>query len=132
YFFHIGTHISLVSDKPILVNDTALTILTASPLRYSSFTIYKAGLFLIINGTHFIVRWDFGNRIYLTIGNKWKRRLDGVCSAHGHPSKGFIIKKEKYTNVWKVNNKCKVEMNKANDDEEKWRWAHNICVNILN
>ncbi|CAF3994218.1 unnamed protein product, partial [Rotaria sordida] len=127
-----GTYISLASNKSIRVNDTTLTILTATPIRYSSFAIYKAGSFAIIKGNHFIVRWDFGNRIYLTIGNKWKRKLDGVCSEHGRPNKGIIRKKEKYINTWKVNDKCKVEISKPNDDDEKWRWAHNICANIWN
>ena len=60
--FYIGIHISFVSGKSIHVDDQALTTLASSPARYSSFTIYKAGLFAVINGTHFHLRWDFGRK----------------------------------------------------------------------
>jgi hypothetical protein len=52
----------LESGKPIRVNDKDLTTLASSPARYSSFTVYKAGLFVVINGTHFILRWDYGKK----------------------------------------------------------------------
>ncbi|CAF3348387.1 unnamed protein product [Rotaria socialis] len=127
-----GTIIYLESGKPVQINNTALMALTSSPIHYPAFTIYKAGLFVIINGTNFIVRWDHDNRIYLTISGKWKGHLEGLCTKHDRPSKAFIIQKEKYTNVWKVNSKCEVESRKPKDDEEKSRWAHEICVHILN
>jgi hypothetical protein len=57
---HLGVNISFESGKSIRVNDEILTKLASSPAHYSSFTIYKAGLFVVINGTHFILRWDHG------------------------------------------------------------------------
>ena len=57
---YAGVHIKFASGKDILVNDKPLTALASSPVRYPTFTIYKAGLFAIINGTHFHLRWDFG------------------------------------------------------------------------
>ena len=56
FFSYIGEHISFESGKSIYVNDTPLTTLVSSPARYSSYTIYKAGLFVVINGTHFILK----------------------------------------------------------------------------
>lgn len=47
-------------------------------------------------------------------------------------SKGVIKPKESHLNAWKVNNECKVEEEKPKDDNEKWRWAHERCVVILN
>ncbi len=47
-------------------------------------------------------------------------------------SKGLILRKKKDVNVWKVNRKCKVEINKRTDGNEKWRWSHEQCVGILN
>ena len=58
--FYAGIHIAFASGKDIRVNDEPLTALASSPVRYPTFTIYKAGLFAIINGTHFHLRWDFG------------------------------------------------------------------------
>jgi hypothetical protein len=59
FFFLLGVRILFESGNTIHVNGTTLTTL---PARYSSFTIYKAGLFAVINGTHFILRWDFGRK----------------------------------------------------------------------
>lgn len=56
----LGVQVSFESGKDILVNNTALTKLGSSPARYPSFTVYKAGLFVIINATHFNLRWDRG------------------------------------------------------------------------
>jgi hypothetical protein len=47
-------------------------------------------------------------------------------------SQGIIKLKDKHVDVWKVNSKCKVERSKPNDGNEKWRWAHERCVAILN
>jgi hypothetical protein len=58
--FFKGFHITFASAKDIRVNDEPLTALASSPVRYPTFTIYKAGIFAIINGTHFHLRWDFG------------------------------------------------------------------------
>ena len=56
----IGITISLESGKPITVDNKALTTLGSSPARYPSFTIYKAGIFVVINATRFNLRWDTG------------------------------------------------------------------------
>jgi hypothetical protein len=47
-------------------------------------------------------------------------------------SKGLILRKEKYANEWKVDSKCEVEVNKPNDDKEKWKWVHEKCIAVLN
>lgn len=88
FFFlrFLGVQISFESGKSIQVNDKELTSLGSSPARYSSFTIYKAGLFAVINGSHFIIRWDYGSRIYLSVDNRWKGKLDGLCSEHATSS----------------------------------------------
>jgi hypothetical protein len=57
---YTGERISFESGKSLHVNGQALTKLASSPARYLSFTIYKAGLFVVVNGTHFILRWDHG------------------------------------------------------------------------
>ncbi|CAF0823545.1 unnamed protein product [Adineta steineri] len=127
-----GINISFESDKSIYVNDKALTTLTSSPAHYSSFTIHKAGLFVVINGTHFILRWDMGNRIYLTVDKKWKGKLDGVCSEHGSSNKDYVIQKPKHADSWKIDSECKVEESKPTDDnEEKSKWAHEKCVAVF-
>ncbi|CAF1077448.1 unnamed protein product [Adineta steineri] len=126
-----GINISFESDKSIYVNDKALTTSTSTPAHYSSFTIHKAGLFVVINGTHFILRWDMGNRIYLTVDKKWKGKLDGVCSEHGSSNKDYVIQKPKYADSWKIDSECKVEESKPTDDEEKSKWAHEKCVAVF-
>lgn len=39
---------------------------------------------------------------------------------------------ETHINVWKVNQQCKVEVEKPHEENEKWRWSHERCVVILN
>lgn len=59
-FSFLATRIYFESSNSIQVNDTVVTIVPAYPIRYPTFTIYRAGLFIVINGTHFILRWDHG------------------------------------------------------------------------
>ena len=125
-----GTEFTLESDKGLTTTDGQQ--ISTLPAQYPTFTIYKAGLFLVINGTHFILRWDYGNRIYLTIDSRWKGKLDGVCSEYVRTSSGLVLHKHKHVNAWKVDRKCKVQVNKTIESKEKWRWAYDRCIAIFN
>ena len=60
FMFRIGRSISFVSGQFIRINDITFSTLPSLPLRYGSLKIFKAGLFAVIKGDHFLVRWDFG------------------------------------------------------------------------
>lgn len=57
---NVGIQIHIETGKPIRVNDQDLDNLASSPVHYPAFTIVKAGLFAIISGKHFRLKWDFG------------------------------------------------------------------------
>lgn len=42
-------------------------------------TIKQAGIFIIINSTDFMVRWDGSTRVYITVSSSLKGLMKGLC-----------------------------------------------------
>lgn len=58
--FTLDIEISFKSGNSVQVNGQELENLASTPVQYPTFTIRKAGIFAIVHGKHFQLKWDFG------------------------------------------------------------------------
>jgi hypothetical protein len=79
YSLHTDLEINLVRERDPEVNGIELSRLDEGAVAFGHVQIMKAGMFFVINSTHFTIKWDGATRIYITIHSQWKGKMQGIC-----------------------------------------------------
>ncbi|EDW29183.1 GL18548 [Drosophila persimilis] len=82
----------------------------------SSFHIYKAGVFVVVEvlSLHLQIKWDEGTRVYVKIGNEWQGRVAGLCGNNNGnslddfkpPSGGQETEPTLFGHSWRTHQQC--------------------------
>ncbi|XP_002132784.3 hemocytin-like [Drosophila pseudoobscura] len=82
----------------------------------SSFHIYKAGVFVVVEvlSLHLQIKWDEGTRVYVKIGNEWQGRVAGLCGNNNgnslddfkSPSGGQETEPTLFGHSWRTHQQC--------------------------
>lgn len=127
----------------IIINAVPLDNYNIEAKHFSpDITIKQAGIFIIINSTNFMVRWDGSTRVYITVSSSLKGSMKGLCgnndgdvtndklTSQGIISNDWSIVAES----WKQSANCPNSLNLFIDDnnpcagkETRQAWAQSKC-----
>ena len=94
--------ISLIRGREPIVNDIEIMDLTLGKRVFGDVALRKAGLFVFVNSSDFTIRWDEKTRIYVTVHDKLKGQMAGLCGNFNDDSnddlkyKFSLVKKKSY------------------------------------
>ncbi|CAF2003035.1 unnamed protein product [Rotaria magnacalcarata] len=137
--------ISLMRGREPLVNDVEIKDLTLGRRVFGDVTLMKSGLFVFVNSSNFMIRWDEKTRIYVTVHDNLKGQMAGLCgdfdgdssddlnTANGVP--GTI---GEMADSWKVEQTCVTEPSPIMDSsapcsnfEARREWAEKECYQVI-
>ncbi|CAF0996864.1 unnamed protein product [Rotaria sordida] len=137
--------ISLMRGREPIVNDVEITDLTLGRRIFGDVALMKSGLFVFVNCSYFTIRWDGKTRVYVTIHDKLRGQMAGLCGDFNgdssddlHTANGVPGSISEMAESWKVEQTCVTGSSPVMDSsapcanfEARKEWAEKACYKII-
>ncbi|XP_070069456.1 hemocytin-like [Drosophila takahashii] len=106
----------------------------------SSFHVYKAGVFLVVEvvALRLQIKWDEGTRVYVKLGNEWRGRVGGLCGNNNgnslddfkSPSGGQEAEPTLFGHSWRTHQQCELPLqpfDSCHRNGQRRSWSEGKC-----
>ncbi|CAF1611763.1 unnamed protein product, partial [Didymodactylos carnosus] len=131
----------MVRGRGLLINDLEVDDYDTHPLIFGDITVFRSGLFIIINSTDFLLKWDEKTRVYVTVSQQYLDRTSGLCGNNNEDqsddlitASGVIGSIDDMARSWQLSSQCASLNNYTADSsdpcfghDERRSWATTNC-----
>ncbi|XP_059615285.1 hemocytin [Phlebotomus argentipes] len=133
--------LTLSADSPIPgMKDTSVAQKGKQSPPLKSLLVYRAGIFIVVEAPEMglQVKWDRGTRVYITLSNQWRGKVQGLCGNFNNdlqddfktPSAGVETNPIIFGDSWKLQDYCPKtteQVDSCAKHPHRTMWAQRKC-----